>query len=61
MKTRTLYEIREYKTPTSYSRSLGAKLRPRNRAIKIIARLSWGRHRDRDLVMIAHLIAGGAA
>jgi len=52
--TRTLYEIREYKTPTSYSTPLGRKLRPRHRAVRLIARLTT---RTRDMiVMVPHVI-----
>ena len=52
--TRTLYEIREYATPTSYSRPLGFKLRTRWRAVRLISRLTT---RTRDLiVMVPHVI-----
>jgi len=47
---RTLYEIREYKTSTSYSTPMGRKLRPRWRAIKLIGRLTW--KSGRDIVMV---------
>lgn len=50
MKTRILYEIREYKTPNSYSLPMGNKLRPRHRCIKLITRLTIQNHRD--LVMV---------
>ena len=39
MKTVTLYEIREYKTSTSYSTRLSSKLRERKAATKLIKRL----------------------
>ena len=39
MKTVTRYEIREYKTSTSYSTSLSSKLRERKAATKLIKRL----------------------
>lgn len=50
MKKRILYQIREYKTPTSYSTPLGAKLRNRWRSVKLIARLTVAGHRDLILV-----------
>jgi len=37
---KTLYEIREYKTPISYSVPLGNKLRTKHRCIKLITRLT---------------------
>ena len=48
--TRTMYEIREYKTPSSYSSPMGSKLRPRHRALKLMARLTLNGHRDLVLV-----------
>lgn len=48
--TRIMYEIREYKTPNSYSSPLGVKLRNRWRAVKLIARLTAAGHRD--IVMV---------
>lgn len=50
MNTRILYELREYKTPNSYSSPMGQKLRPRWRTIKLIARLTATGHRD--LIMV---------
>lgn len=50
MRTRTLYQIREYKTPSSYSYPLSAKLRTRWRCIKLVARLTEAGHRDLILV-----------
>jgi hypothetical protein len=47
---RTLYQIREYKTPNSYSTPMGVKLRTRWRAIKLITRLTISGHRD--IVMV---------
>jgi hypothetical protein len=47
---RTLYQIREYKTPNSYSTPIGVKLRTRWRAVKLIARLTLSGHRD--IVMV---------
>lgn len=47
---RTLYEIREYKTPVSYSSPLGCKLRSRWRAVRLVARLTAADHRDIVLV-----------
>jgi hypothetical protein len=47
---KTLYQIREYKTPCSYSTPMGSKLRPRWRAIKLITRLTLAGHRD--IVMV---------
>lgn len=47
---KVFYEIREYKTPVSYSSPLGVKLRPRWRCIRLIARLTAANHRD--LVMV---------
>lgn len=54
MKTRTMYEIREYKTPNSYSTPLGTKLRTRWRSIKLITRLTLSGHRD--IVMVPYTI-----
>ena len=54
MKTRTMYEIREYKTPNSYSTPMGTKLRTRWRAIKLITRLTLSGHRD--IVMVPYTI-----
>ena len=39
MKTVTRYEIREYKTSTSYSISMSSKLRNRARAQRLVKRL----------------------
>ena len=50
MKTRILYQIREYKTPNSYSTPMGTKLRNRWRGVKLIARLTAAGHRD--IVMV---------
>jgi hypothetical protein len=50
MLTKTVYQIREYKTPNSYSTPMGCKLRPRHRAIKLITRLTIAGHRD--IVMV---------
>jgi hypothetical protein len=50
MKTKIFYQIREYKTPNSYSTPMGTKLRPRWRAIKLITRLTIAGHRD--IVMV---------
>jgi hypothetical protein len=47
---RTLYEIREYETPNSYSTPMGTKLRPRWRCVKLIARLT--QQTDRLIVMV---------
>ena len=47
---KVFYEIREYKTPVSYSSPLGVKLRPRWRCIRLIARLTATNHRD--IVMV---------
>jgi hypothetical protein len=47
------YEIREYKTPVSYSSPLGKKLRPRWRCVKLIARLTMAGHRDIVMVPVA--------
>jgi hypothetical protein len=47
---RTLYQIREYKTPNSYSTPMSAKLRSRWRSIKLITRLTLSGHRD--IVMV---------
>lgn len=54
MKTRIMYEIREYKTPNSYSSPMGFKLRTRWRAIKLITRLTLAGHRD--IVMVPYSI-----
>lgn len=51
---RTLYEIREYKTPNSYSSPLSSKLRPRWRCIKLIARLT--QNNDRLIVMVPFIV-----
>lgn len=61
--TRTLYEIREYKTPNSYSSPMSTKLRPRWRAIKLIARLTLAGQSDL-IVMVPFQVTtskGGAA
>ena len=50
MKTKIMYQIREYKTPNSYSTPMGVKLRNRWRAIKLITRLTLSGHRD--IVMV---------
>jgi hypothetical protein len=50
MTHRILYQIREYKTPNSYSTPMGSKLRTRWRAIKLITRLTIAGHRD--IVMV---------
>jgi hypothetical protein len=50
MKTKTMYQIREYKTPVSYSTPMGVKLRNRWRAVKLITRLTLSGHRD--IVMV---------
>jgi hypothetical protein len=50
MKTRILYEIREYKTPVAYSSPMGCKLRTRWRALRLISRLTLSGHRD--IVMV---------
>lgn len=50
MTQRIMYEIREYKTPNSYSTPMGSKLRTRWRAIKLITRLTIAGHRD--IVMV---------
>lgn len=55
MKTRTLYQIREYKTPNSYSTPLGTKLRTRWRSVKLIAKLTLSGHRD--IVMVPFCVA----
>jgi len=47
------YEIREYKTPNSYSSPLGKKLRPRWKCVKLIARLTISGHRDIVMVPFA--------
>ena len=53
MKTRTLYQIREYKTPNSYSTPVGTKLRDRHLAVRIIAFLAFRKnHKHRDFVMV---------
>lgn len=44
MKTKTLYEIREF-TGNEYSRPLSAKLRDRSRALRLVRALK-GRGRD---------------
>jgi hypothetical protein len=51
MKTITRYEIREYKTDTSYSVSLSSKLKTRQQAIRIISRLGW-KGKGRNVVMV---------
>jgi hypothetical protein len=50
MQTKIMYQIREYKTPVSYSTPMGVKLRNRWRAIKLITRLTLSGHRD--IVMV---------
>lgn len=39
MKTKAMYEIREYKSSTSYSKSMGRKLRNRKAAMRLVKRL----------------------
>lgn len=39
MATKTRYEIREYPTPTAFSRSMGRRLRDRKTAAKLVKRL----------------------
>jgi hypothetical protein len=53
MMRKIFYEIREYKTPVSYSSPLGKKLRPRWRCVKLIARLTMAGHRDIVMVPVA--------
>lgn len=50
MKTKILYEIREYKTPSAYSTPMGKKLRNRHRALKLKGRLTLMGHTDVILV-----------
>lgn len=54
MKTRIMYQIREYKTPVNYSTPLGTKLRNRWRTVKLLTRLTLAGHRD--LIMVKFLI-----
>jgi hypothetical protein len=54
MAKRTLYQIRIYKTPTSYSAPMGFKLRDRWRSIRLIARLT--RHTDDLIVMVPFVV-----
>lgn len=46
MKTRTMYQIREYKTPNSYSTPMGVKLRNRWRSVRLVTRLTLAGHND---------------
>lgn len=50
MKTKILYQLREYKTPNAYSTPMGTKLRSRWRTVKLITRLTIAGHRD--LIMV---------
>jgi hypothetical protein len=58
MKYRTMYEIREYTSKSAYSKLLSSKLKTRDRAIKIISRLTW--RNNRDIVMSPVQVSVGA-